>query len=422
MNSLHINIDKVIYVLICSFAVLIPFEHILEIFFGIKTVFKPYRIFSILVIMVYFLKILHNGFHRINYQDDVPLYLIFVYGIIISLVQMASGNFSMRLFNNDIFQISLYLLTYFIIKNIHLDHAKWVRIFGGLTIGITLNSLYLFNAFFFHGNYSRQGGFMNNPNYVALSIVVAFSFIVYQVSVQSKWLPKLLMSSIGLFLLFVFPVTGSRTGLLILAVICFMLFFFSSLRSKLITIVAITGLSFFFLSQNLDQFNVGASFVLTNRVIKKQGVEDVRVPIWRGAINTGAEVYFTGIGIGQFKAKFSRIFQTEYHKTILEVVNRGAYLSAHSDYVTLLVVYGLPALLLYLYFLFEITKKLFWKMQAAMSKEAARFYQFNLMVLTALAIFGIGSENFLSPIYWALLVLCTVSLSIPFPAEIESES
>jgi hypothetical protein len=330
---------------------------------------------------------------------------------------MMISKFSMRFFNNDIFQIGLYLITYFIIKNSRLQYAQWIRIFWCLTAGILINSYYLFDAFFFHGNYSRQGGFMNNPNYVSLSIVVAFSFIVYRVSINQSWRTKLLYSSLGLFLLFVFPVTGSRTGLLILAVICFLLFFFATLRTKLVTMVAIAGLSFFFISQNLEKFNIGASFVLTNRVIKKQGVEDVRVPIWRGALNAGQEVYFLGIGIGQFKTKFTSLFQTEYHKTILEVVNRGAYLSTHSDYITLLVVYGLPCLLLYFLLLFQLTKKLLWKIRFAIHKEEARFYQFNLMILAALAIFGIGSENFLSPIYWILLVLCSASLSITFPSQ-----
>lgn len=417
MSPIEINIDKVLYFLVCCFAFFIPFEHILDVFFGIDTVLKPYRTASILVIGTYFIKVFFKGFDKINYEDDLPFYLIFVYGLLVSLVQMTQGRFSMRFFNNDTFQISLYLLTYFIMKNMSLTPAKWIRIFWCLTWGIILNSAYLFNAFFFYGDYSRQGGFMNNPNYVALSIVVAIAFIVYRISVNEQWRKKLFYAGLAVFLLYVFPVTGSRTGLLILAVLSSLIFIFASLRSKIVTLIAIGGMSFIFLTQNLDKFNVGASFVLTNRVIKKQGVEDVRVPLWKGAMKAGNDVFFMGIGIGQFKNKFTKIFQTEYHKTILECVNRGAYLSTHSDYVTLLVVYGMPSLLFYLFFLGNITRKLMWKIQFATSKAAARFYQFSLMILAALVIFGLGSENFLSPIYWAFLAFSTVSLTVPFPTE-----
>lgn len=375
-----------------------------------------------LVIVAYGIKIMHQGFYKINFEDDIPLYLIFIYGLIISLVQMTVSRFSMRFFNNDTFQIGLYLLNFFIIKNIALNHKQWIRMFWCLAAGIILNSYYLFNAFFFLGNYRRQGGFMNNPNYVALSIVIAFAFIIYRISVNHRWTNKLLYGSLALFLLFVFPVTGSRTGLLILAVLCSLLFYFASIRSKIISVLAIASVSVFFLTQNLERFNLGASFVLTNRVVKKQGVEDVRVPIWKGAMRGGAEVYFTGMGIGQFKGNFGRIFQTEYHKTILEVVNRGAQLSAHSDYVALLVVYGLPGLLFYLWFLAQTAIKLFWKISLATTKKEARFYQFSLMVLMAIAIFGIGSENFLSPLYWVLLMLCTVSLAIDFSTDLDLES
>jgi hypothetical protein len=395
----------------------IPFEHILDVFFGIDTILKPYRTASILVIGTYLIKVFFKGGGQINYRDDFPFYLIFIYGLLISLIQMTQGRFSMRYFNNDTFQISLYLLTYFIMKNMSLTPAKWIRLFWCLTWGIILNSGYLFNAFFFHGDYSRQGGFMNNPNYVALSIVVAIAFIVYRISVNEQWRKKLFYAVLAVFLLYVFPVTGSRTGLFILAVLSSLIFIFASLRSKIVTLVAIAGMSFIFLSQNMDKFNVGASFVLTNRVINKQGVEDVRVPLWKGAMKAGNDVFFMGIGIGQFKNKFTKLFQTEYHKTILECVNRGAYLSTHSDYVTLLVVYGMPSLLFYLFFLGNITRKLMWEIQFAATKAAARFYQFSLMILAALVIFGIGSENFLSPIYWALLAFATVSLTIPFPTK-----
>lgn len=395
----------------------IPFEHILEVFFDIETVFKPYRTASIIVIFLYFIKVIFKGFGQINYKDDLPFYLIFVYGLLISMVQMTQGQFSMRYFNNDTFQISLYLLTYFIMKNMSLTPAKWVRLFWCLTWGIILNSAYLFNAFFFYGDYSRQGGFMNNPNYVALSIVVAIAFIVYRISVNEQWRKKLFYTGLALFLLYVFPVTGSRTGLFILTVLSVLIFIFASLRSKIITLVAISGMSFFFLTQNIEKFNVGASFVLTNRVIKKQGVQDVRIPLWKGALKAGNDTFYMGLGIGQFKQKFTKLFQTEYHKTILECVNRGAYLSTHSDYVTLLVVYGMPSLLFYLFFLANITRKLLLKIQLAATKAAARFYQFSLMLLAALVIFGIGSENFLSPIYWALLAFGTVSLVVPFPTE-----
>jgi len=85
-------------------------------------------------------------------------------------------------------------------------------------------------------------------------------------------------------------------------------------------------------------------------------------------------------------------------------------MSAHSDFVTLLVVYGFVGLILYLYFLFHISRRILFRVELARDLEDKRFFQFNLMMIVALVIFGIGSENFLSPLYWAILGLATTSL------------
>lgn len=409
MKPIQLNIDHILYLLLGGFLFLLPFEHILEVFFDIETVFKPYRICTILVVIFYGLKVIHNGFGKVYFLQDLPLYLIFGYGIFISLIRMTQGELSMRLFNNDLFQIGLYLMTYFVLKNVGLDRQKWVRLFWCLTWGIFLNSFYIFNAFFFQHIYKRHEGFMNNPNYVALSIVVAVVFILYRTSVTQNWLRKAFYGMIVLFLLFVFPVTGSRTGLAMMAVMFLMLFVFATWRTKFLSLLAAGMIGSFFISQNVENFNVGASFILTTRVQNKIGVEDVRVAIWKGALRAADEANYLGMGIGQFKANFSSIFQREYHKTILEFVNRGSHMSAHSDFMTLLVVYGFVGLLLYLYFLFSISKKLLSRIYLSQKKEDRRFFQFNLLMIISLVIFGIGSENFLSPIYWAILGLATLA-------------
>jgi len=318
-----------------------------------------------------------HGFRPKNYFDDIAFYLVFIYGFLISLVQMKNPDFSMKLFNNDLFQISLYISGYFILKNINISHQQKITVVWCLIFGILTNCFYLFNSFYFLGQYGREGGFMDNPNQVALSIVLAIAFIVYRISVTEKRFSRLIYIGMVFFLLFVFPVTGSRTGLVILLMTGTLIFIFASYRAKFTTLIAGIGLVFFFLTQNLENFNIGASFVLTNRVIKKTNEEekDVRFILWDGALKTASDSYFTGIGIGQFKAKFARIFQTTYHETILQVVNRRAYLSAHSDYIALITIYGIVGLLLYLFYLFRNTLNILRNIRFANSFKEQRFYQ-----------------------------------------------
>jgi len=422
LRPFSVNIDHIIYFFLCGFAFFIPLSEILDVFFNVRTVLKPFRIFLILAIAAYGIKVLSHGFNAKNYLDDLPFYLVFVYGLFISLVQMIRPDFSTKLFNNDLFQITLYLSGYFILKNINISQKQRIKVLWALIIGVLINCLYLFNSFYFLGNYAREGGFMDNPNQVALSIVLSVAFIVYRISVTEKRFSKLIYIGMALFLLFVFPVTGSRTGLAILLMTAILIFIFASYRAKFFALIATFGLAFFFLTQNLEKFNVGASFVLTNRVIKKQSSEekDVRFLLWDGALRTAADNYFMGMGIGQFKAQFSRIFQTTYHSTILEVVNRRAYLSAHSDYVGLLAIYGIFGLLLYLYFLFRNTVNILRNIRFATNYKEQRFYQFCLMILACLAVFGVTAENFISPIYWVLLAICTSNFILPNPKAVLS--
>lgn len=411
MRSFWVNIDQLIYAFLCGFALFIPLSEILDVFFNIQTVLKPFRVFLILAIGTYGIKVLSQGFRPSNYREDLAFYFVFIYGFLISLVQMARPDFSLKLFNNDLFQITLYLFGFFIFKNIKISQKQKTNILWFLVAGIFINCLYLFNSFYFLGNYAREGGFMDNPNQVALSIVLATTFVIYRITVAETLLSKLIYTGIVLFLLFVFPVTGSRTGLVILLITGVFIFYFASFRAKLATLIGAVGLVFFFLSQNLENFNVGASFVLTNRIIKKQNDEekDVRFILWDGALRTASQTYFMGIGIGQFKARFPRIFQDSYHLTVLEVVNRRAFLSAHSDYIGLITIYGILGLLLYLLYLFRYTLNIIRNIRFAGSFQEKHYYQFCLIILACLACFGLTAENFVSPIYWLMLSVCTSS-------------
>ena len=398
--------------MLCGFALMIPFELALEIFFDINTQLKPFRVFALAAIGGFGIKILSTGFRNLKIWEDLPLYFIFIYGIVVSYFQMFNPDFSKAIFRSDLIQIFLNLGIFFAIKNIPLPIQKWNRIYWFLTIGVLGNCFYIFQAFFFFGLYGRDGGLMDNPNYVALSIVVAAAFLFYRISNAKKMVSKLANIGLLLFLLFVFPATGSRTGLAILAVLLLLVFFFSNFRTKIATVATIGVLSFFLVNHNFENFNIGTSFVLTNRVANKVGVEDVRVPIWKAALRVGSTNYFMGLGIGQFKAKFPKIFRNEYHPTILKVVERGAFLSTHSDYISLLVVYGIIGLLLYLYYLLKLTIEMAKRIQVAKNSNEAQFFQLNFILLACIIIFGIGAENFLSPLYWILLGLCSASLSV----------
>ncbi|MFK7935338.1 MAG: O-antigen ligase family protein, partial [Saprospiraceae bacterium] len=274
----------------------------MEVFFGIETILKPFRVFSLAAIGLFLVKTLYGGWRPLHFKADLPLYGIFLYGVLISLWRMPQPFFSERLFESDLQQILIHLATFFVIKNMDLSRAQYIRIFWFLTIGILCNCLYLYNSFFFFGMASRQGGLMDNPNYVALSIVFAIAFLLYRITENTNRKRQFIYAGLLLFLLFIFPVTGSRTGLILLFAISALTFVFVSWRTKIITLLTAAVFAFILTNQGSIQLQFGAVQVLSNRVTSKMasGEQDVRFPIWRGALRAGEEVWFSGVGIGQF--------------------------------------------------------------------------------------------------------------------------
>ncbi|NND34357.1 MAG: hypothetical protein HKN76_17365, partial [Saprospiraceae bacterium] len=92
---------------------------------------------------------------------------------------------------------------------------------------------------------------------------------------------------------------------------------------------------------------------------------------------------------------------------IRRVLSRGYFLSPHSDYLALLVTYGIVGLILYLIFLTNSFRHIIAQLRQAYTKSQINYFQFSLITLTSIALFGIAAENFNSALYWIILSLCT---------------
>ena len=129
--------------------------------------------------------------------------------------------------------------------------------------------------------------------------------------------------------------------------------------------------------------------------------------MWKGGIKAAAKANFLGLGIGQFKARFSEFYRTEAHELIFANVKYGTALSVHNDYLAILVDSGLPGVFCYVTFLFLSFVKNLNGFLSAKNYKQVHIYQFNLITVVSIIIFGITMENFLSPLYWMLLAIST---------------
>jgi len=184
----------------------------------------------------------------------------------------------------------------------------------------------------------------------------------------------------------------------------------ASWGKRLVVLSAMT-LLFFVYSGRSGAFDLGAPLILFERINKIDSTEDTRFPLWRGAFKAVLSSNFAGLGIGQFKTRFREFYLTANEKTIYENVNRGMHLSAHSDYVAIAVTYGIFGLFCYLLYLFRSFKTAFFNIAQYRTGPLGVHYQFCLIMLITLAVFGVTSENFTSAIYWMSLAISTKTIT-----------
>lgn len=409
--QINIKIPHLLFLLFCLYGFLLPFEDILELWFGIDTIFKPFRVVNLLIIGLFGVHFARSGMTiKQDIREDLFLYAIFIYGLAISLVRMMTGPFQMAHFSNDLFQSSLYLLAFFIFKTLDLSPRQMNRIFLSLVLGIILNAVYMFYNFSILGFYGRASGFMDNPNYVALGLVSAMSYFLLKLDWVKRFHRQLALIGIILFLFYIFIITGSRTGLILLLLASMLIFFFVSWWKKIGLMTGIVALGFLLIPDTAPRTAFGGPLVLVNRVAGKLNAEeeDVRFFIWRGVIRALEERGYAGMGIGQYKANFPDFFKYETHSFIVRIVDRGYFLSTHNDYLAILTDYGLVGLVCYLIFLLLSFRKRFKLLQVSAESGETRFlFTFSFIVLSFIIVFGMAAENFQNQLFWFLLMFAT---------------
>lgn len=406
-RTININFDQVLFGLVCLYAFFIPLEQILEAYFGIDTVLKPYRVVALLIIGIFAIKLAFRRSVNPQMRQDQFLYFIFGYGIIITLVRMMTTQFYMSYLLNDVFQQGMYLMVFIIMRHINLSADKLRTIVRWLGAGIIYNALYSFYVFHILKEYRRIGGLMDNPNYLALSIVVLMLLLVVEYGTLRHWFKKVLWWATMLLAIYVLVLAGSRTSLMVLIGALFFLLLLTPARDKIRLMVVGIVVAIVIGVGGLTVLDENTPLSLINRINEKRSEDDPRLAIWKGAYNAAQQSNFLGVGTGQFKGNFGKYYKGENNDLIRRIVQRNYFLSPHSDYFSILVVYGAFGLVSYLVFLFLSGRSMLAAYQRATNPEHKQHYKFALLVFSALVMFGFAHESLGSAFFWIVLNIGT---------------
>lgn len=404
---INIDLDRLLFRLLCVYAFFVPFELVLEIFFGIDTVFKPYRVVCLILILLYGFRLIRGGSLKLSrdFKQDGFLYLVFLYGILISLYNMIVAEFSLAKFYNEVFQTGLYLSVFVMVKGLPMTREELQKLQKYLFWGLAVNGVYVVFSRYVIFTLGRQSGFFDNPNYLSLGMLYALGYIAAnfeRVKFSTKGLYLVLIAVCGMS----FLIAGSRTGAVVMAANALLILSFQSVRSILISLTFLAVISpVFFLGADFGR-TTRHNTILEERLQDREIADDPRFPIWEGVIRASQETHFIGLGLGQFEARFPEFYKEENNLLIYEILSYGYHLSPHSDYMAVLITYGIIGLVLFLlFFLVSIWKVLHYLW--ATSDRA--IYRMQLLGLVTIIIFGIAAENFVSGLYWMILTLSTKS-------------
>lgn len=258
----------------------------------------------------------------------------------------------------------------------------------------------------------RSYGFFGNPNFYGsfITLMLPISMMLYIKSDRKYKNTMFLLSSSAIFLSMLFSDTrsswlGAFIGYLFLSI-------FFILKSKKYWLKWFTLSLVFFLillGVNFGVFGHKENDVVTNRIestvievqtdVKRGG--SGRIFIWYKSLPLIGKYWFTGTG----PDTFGRAFPNGTND-VKEFFGNGYVDKAHNEYIQMAVTLGIPALIFYLLFLYEIIKANLKSIKCLIKKETIYAISLNSAIIGYMvqAFFNI-SVILVAPYFWMILGL-----------------
>ena len=248
--------------------------------------------------------------------------------------------------------------------------------------------LHLFSAF---GGFRITGSF-DNPAGFAASLCAGFPFFFYFLARKKVWVRVASITGMAIIVFAVF-LSGSRAGMLSLAVVC------------------ILGFFYFFKIKSIAKIVIGISLavLITGLYFYKKDSANGRLLIWRCSWEMIKDKPLAGHGQGGFKANYMN-YQAAYfeaHPDSKQAMLADNISRPFNEYIGLLVNYGLFGFLLFLLFVFYLIRTF------RRIKEKTITTCIAAWCLTAVAIFAFFSYPPRYPFVWVAGLLSVGGL-LPF--------
>ena len=411
-------IDKLLLLLLYCYVFLAPFEDLLDYLYGIDTIFKPYRVAGLGILILGFFRYWREKPFFV-FPPDKILALFLGYGVLYTLILYGLGKqVSIGQFLNTTIQISFLFLIYLTLKRMDIPYRLVPRIAGIMSLGIAINAFIIALDFYILQLSSREKGLSDNSNYAAFGMAVAASYYLWKI-IQNRYnlfkLSSWIYSVMIAFLFLAILATGSRTGFLLFGIGALVLMFglqSGVARFRMVPYLAVVLAILLSSSAFRQMISTTTTF---NRL--EHATEDVRVPLAKAGVEALWQSKFMGIGVAQMmdQKNFKKFMAPVDERLVRAIEKRKKGLGLHNMYLELTVESGIIGISLFFFFLYRVLRYQFRMIRTAStapadgkngpSPRAIHKMLFTFFLLALLM--GLTGKGILGALFWFMYFLAS---------------
>lgn len=395
----HTFILRGLLFLIIAYSFLVPLENFIEVVWGIKTVFRPHRVLALLTGFLIFSVV---PVRQLRYdRNDLRLLWFYLLGLIPTAIAWMYDRLEWSYFIQTSIQWLIIVWIFLQAKTLYWNERSVMKLLYAFVTASMINGLFMI-YWFLNKDISRQNGFMDNPNFAAFTLNIAFIYFIQHGSFvqHQNVLSRIFVSLIGIALsLGAILVSGSRGALIavILTLLVFLFYRFSLKR------LAIFGILLLCTSVVLQVTGMQAKYTeaipLLSRLDRLSGRNESRLVLWEQGWLAFQDSYCMGLGIEQFKNPVNYSQYMQHADNPMVAKQQGLVL--HNDFLAILFEYGVLSFIVYLIFFITLGRQIL---------KITDFHQrrFWLLVYLNVLTFMFFSTTFQSHAVWFVILLLSM--------------
>jgi O-antigen ligase len=407
-NKKTFDRNQLLYVLLCCYVFFVPFEDLLEYLYGIDTIFKPYRLFGLLILAFGFFHKFREKPFFVYKPDKIVTFFLF-YGVMYTIVLYLIGKpIAFGSFISSNIQILFLFLIFLTFKRVDLTYRQLETILMWLVAGIIINGLIIVMDFYVLQISTREKGLSNNPNYAAFGLVIATAFLVYRLlknQFRIFHLKNVFYFACITAAFFSILATGSRSGfLLLMGSLGLHLVILTNNKIK-IQLIPLAVIILAIVLQNAKFNELTESSATFSRL--EHATEDIRVPLAKAGFIAIKDSKGMGVGVSQMlnRATFIKYMNQVDRNLVFITEERNKGLGLHNLYIEVAVETGFIGLSLWLLYIFIITKNQ-WKEFRRGGKHQST-HRFLLVAFICLTVYCLGGKGILGALFWFIIALAS---------------